>query len=228
MKTTQEQYAILKEHFNGKFVDTGLQGFLIPKVKGSYAVNVQKALDAIESTRPFYNYRRKGSIDDKHLRRTERTAKALDALYEAQKGDYIVIGAQLGTKFKGASVTNARERFEDREFGLGAFEVACILLADPDTLKSYDDLWIDCAGDEFDVPDSDVRFGRAPFFNFDGGGVRFGAGAVGDALGDYGAASGLFPQSTLENRPLESFDDSSIEAAIKAVKEAGYKVIKEM
>lgn len=188
---TQEQYKILKKHFGGKFVDTGLEGYVIPKVKGDYTKNIQKALDAIKSTRPFYNWR-EGQIDDKHLRRLVKTITALSTVYKAQKGDYIVIPAQLGTKYKGKSVDQARKEFEANEFGLGTFEVACILLTHPDTIesyiKSYKDLYLDCAGDEAS-PVTDGVFSSAPSFYWVDGGLRFIFRWARKASGSFGAAS---------------------------------------
>lgn len=209
---TQDQYKILKKHFGGNFVDTGLEGYVIPKVSSinkSYAHCVNKALNAIESTRPFHNWRKSEIIDEK-LRRTDKTRKALETLYKAQKGDYIVISAQLGEKYKGKSVDQAREHFEANEFGLGSFEVGCILLAHPDIIKSYADLFIDCAGDEFGHPDSDVRFDLAPSFRWHDGVLEFGFVWTDKADGNFGTASGsssgFFPQSNLETRDLNSFE----------------------
>ncbi len=77
------------------------------------------------------------------------------------------------------------------ECGLGAFAVGIMLLTHPERLQHYDDLWIDCAGDEFHDPQgSDAPFDRAPLFYFYDGKLKFGAGWCGDAGGFYGSASG--------------------------------------
>jgi hypothetical protein len=79
------------------------------------------------------------------------------------------------------------------EFGLGAFAIGIMILTHPERLQHYDDLWIDCAGDEF-APDADGVFSRSPYFEFDGGRVEFGSGWVDDAHDYCGSASGLVSQ----------------------------------
>jgi hypothetical protein len=79
------------------------------------------------------------------------------------------------------------------EFGLGAFAIGSMLLTHPIRLKHYDDLWIDCAGDEWS-PDGVGVFSRSPDFSFRDGEVWFGTSVVGFAFDDYGAASGFPPQ----------------------------------
>jgi hypothetical protein len=77
------------------------------------------------------------------------------------------------------------------EFGLGAFAVGIMLLTHMDRLQSVDDLWIDCAGDEYHDPQSSVApFGRAPCFDFLGVELRFGTGWSGGANCRCGSTSG--------------------------------------
>ena len=80
------------------------------------------------------------------------------------------------------------------EFGLGAFAIGCMLLTHPERLQHSNDLWIDCAGDEFS-PDGDSDFSSAPYFRFSDGKVKFAASYVGIAYDYYGTASGFLPQS---------------------------------
>jgi hypothetical protein len=79
------------------------------------------------------------------------------------------------------------------ECGLGAFAIGIMLLCHPERLKHYDDLWIDCAGDEF-APDADGVFSESPYFRFLDDGVRFDARVVGHARDYYGSASVCLPQ----------------------------------
>jgi len=79
------------------------------------------------------------------------------------------------------------------EFGLGAFAIGMMLLTHPERLQHYDDLWIDCAGDEYD-PDADGDFSRAPYFSFSGGGVEFAANWFDNANEDYGSALAFLSQ----------------------------------
>ena len=80
------------------------------------------------------------------------------------------------------------------QFGLGAFAVGCMLLTHPERLQHYDDLWVDCAGDEFS-PDADGAFGMAPYFYSSGGALKFDTYFVGHAHGHCGSASGFVSQS---------------------------------
>lgn len=162
----------------------------------TYNEALQKVLDMIKKTRngKFYNYR-EGQIGPERLRQNKRTKKFFQELSEAQGNpDILIVPAQFGLRHRGRSVRRAREVFMDNEFGLGAFAAAIMLLTHPERLQNYDDLWIDCAGDEYDVPDSSDRFGRAPSLNFNDGRVGFGTSWVGSAYGEYGSASGFGPQ----------------------------------
>ena len=172
--------------------------FAIPKwqsVAKTYNEAVQKVLDLIKKQRKgmFYNWR-EGKLGEKYFRQHERTAKKLETLAEQQKDyDILVVAAQFGLRHRGRSVRRAREVFTANEFGLGAFEIGCMLLTHPERLQHYDDLWIDCAGNEY-APDADGAFSYAPGFSFGGGGVGFDAGWFDDAGGACGSASGFLPQ----------------------------------
>jgi hypothetical protein len=169
-----------------------------PKIFGStYSEAVVKVLDAIKKARDgaFYNYRN-GQVDEQHLRQSARSIQFWDELAKAQgDADILIIDAQFGIRHRGRSVRRARVVMEDTpgEVGLGAFVVGIMPLTNPIRLKHYDDLWIDCAGDEWS-PDADGAFSRSPCFIFNGGLVRFDANDVDVANGDYGTASGFPPQ----------------------------------
>jgi len=103
----------------------------------------------------------------KYLRRHERTAEKLNALCETQKGyDILVVAAQFGLRHRGRSVRRAREVFMVNEFGLGVFEVACMILTHPDRIADPKDLGIDCAGDEYNDPHEDDDFSSTLCFEF--------------------------------------------------------------
>lgn len=151
--------------------------FAIPRwqsVAKTYNEAVEKVLELIKQQRKgkFYNWR-EGRLGEKYLRQHERTAKKLEVLADQQKGyDILVVAAQFGLRHRGRSVRRAREVFTANEFGLGAFEIACMLLTHPERLQDYDDLWINCAGDKY-APDADGDFSDAPCFLFDEGKVEF-------------------------------------------------------
>lgn len=179
------------------------------KIDKTYSGAVVKMLAQIKATRPFYNWR-EGQIDEAHLRETPRKAAAIKKL--TKKG-IVTIEVQLGQKYKGRAVEDVRKSFAANEFGLGAYEMACILLADPDILKSYDDLWLDCPGDEFDVSGSSDRFGHAPFLGFSDGEVKFVAGHVSTAHGGFGSASATIPSAVnFDSCELGSNDNLTLDS----------------
>ena len=207
-----EQLKIIKQHFpkvkivlpkNLPTLPTVAEDLaLLPHwtlVGKTYPKAVQKVLDALKKSCPFYNWR-EGQIDEKHLRESP-----------LKKPIPLVLPVQTGSRWKGESVKTVREKAHQHEILLGAYEVGMILLTHPDRLTKYEDLWIDCPGDEF-IPDGDGRFDVAPFFHFRGDELRFGSYWFGGADVDYGSASGFLPQSdsgTLE--PLGSFDSSILD-----------------
>jgi hypothetical protein len=195
------QAKVIKKHFgitmklpkkSTQIISPVEHQFLIPqwrKIASTYNEALQKVLDAIKSTRPFYNWV-DGKIGPECLRES------------ATKGTIPeIISAQFGELHKGQSVEKVRKDRKENEILLGAYEIGIMLLTHPDRLTKWEDLWIDCAGDEYNWPVSDVRFDRAPVFRFSDGRVRFGARHVGSAGDGCGAASGFFPQSNLAPRP---------------------------
>lgn len=180
-------------------IPEGAEGFFaIPrwqKVGKTYEEALQKVLDLIKQTRngAFYNYR-EGQIGPDRLRLRAKTAKALETLGQQQEGsDILVIPCQFGKRHAGRSVRRALEVMPAQEFGNDPFTIACMLLTHPERLQHYDDLWIDCAGAEYDCGE-DGSFDGAPCFCFSGGGVEFDGGCAGNANVGYGSSSGFLPQ----------------------------------
>ncbi len=185
------------EELAGRPLPPNAEGwFAIPRwqsVGRTYEEALQKVLNLIKQQRgSFYNYR-EGRLGAKYLRQLERSAKKLEAIGEAQKGyDILVVAAQFGLRHRGRSVRRAREVFMN-EFGLGAFEIACMILTHEDRLANYYDLWIDCAGDEY-APGGDGDFLTTPYFSFSGGKIGFDADWVGVAGEGYGSVSAFLSQ----------------------------------
>jgi hypothetical protein len=173
--------------------------FAIPKwetMAATYGEAVQKVFDMIKKTRggKFYNWR-EGQLGPQYLRQSAKSVKAFQKLGTEQKDhDILVVAAQFGLRHRGRSVRRAREVMNASEFGLGAFAIGIMLLTHPERLKHYDDLWIDCAGDEFSCYGAGGRFDGAPYFYFRGGEVEFGTGGVDDASGRCGSASASVSQ----------------------------------
>jgi hypothetical protein len=164
----------------------------------TYNEALQKVLDAVKRTRDgkFYNYR-EGQVGPKRLRQTKHMENFFRQLSEAQGNpDILIVPAQFGIRHRRRSVRRAREVMFSTvgEFGLGAFAIGIMLLTHPERLMNYDDLWIDCAGDEYDDPDSDVRFDNCPYWDFYVGKVRFGTHWFDFARENYGSVSAVLPQ----------------------------------
>ncbi len=178
-----------------KSLPTGAEGyFAIPrweKVADSYGEAVQKVLDLIKQTREFNNYR-KGKLGSQYLRQYAKTARMFQTFGDEQKDyDILVVPAQFGLNHRGKSVRRTREAMNASEFGLGAFAVGIMLLTHPERLKNYDDLWIDCAGDEYS-PVGCGQFASVPCFYFHGGELRFGTRSFASAYAHYGSASAFW------------------------------------
>jgi hypothetical protein len=172
--------------------------FVIPrweKIAPTYNEAVQKVLDLIKKTRngKFYNYR-EGNLGPQYLRQSAKTEKIFQVLGDEQKDhDILVVPAQFGLNHRGKSVRRAREVMNVSEFGLGAFAIGIMILTHPERLQHYDDLWIDCAGDEYS-PGADGGFSLAPCFGFRGGMVKFATHSVGDVGDRFGSVSGFLSQ----------------------------------
>ena len=108
-----------------------------------------------------------GQLGAEYLRQHAKTVKMFQKLGDEQKdSDILVVSAQFGFRHKGRSVVRrAREVFEANEFGLGAFAIGIMLLTHPEREVQWEQLHIDCAGDEF-APDADGVFSYAPLVNF--------------------------------------------------------------
>ena len=127
------------------------------------------------------------------LRQSAKSVILWEKISASQNGnDILVVDAQFGLLHRGRSVRRAREVMRQNQAGLGAFAVGIMLLTHANRLQHIDDLWIDCAGDEYLV---DTASSRAPFFDFRGGDLLFGADSVGGAYAFCGSASFFLPQS---------------------------------
>lgn len=171
--------------------------FAIPKWQSlapTYGEAVQLVLNKLKETRngAFYNYR-EGELGPDQLRQSAKTTSVFQKLGDEQKDhDILVVAAQFGLQHRGRSVRRVREILLGNEFGLGAFAVGIMLLTHPERLQHYDDLWIDCAGDEFSAG-ADGEFGRAPIFYFRVDRLKFYTDDVSRANGRYGSVSGFLP-----------------------------------
>lgn len=157
-----------------------------------YCQAVQLVHQKIAASRSFYNYL-EGQITPAQLRVHTRTAHALDLIVETQKGDILIVAAQLGLRHRGKSVRRAREVFMQNEFGLGSLAVGSIVLTHPERLVHWEELDMDCSGDEF-APEADGVFSLSPHLDSDGSEVEFGKGFVDRLYDNFGSVSGFLSQ----------------------------------
>lgn len=168
--------------------------FAIPrwqKLASTYNEAVKKVLELIKQQR---NGKHEYKLGEQYLRQRERTVNKFQVLGDQQKDcDILVVACQFGLLHRGRSVRRAHAVFKTNEFGLGTFEVGCMLLTHPERLVSFDDLWIHCAGDEYS-PDTVGVFSSAPDFYFLRGKVSFDTYWFGSAHSYFGSASAFLPQ----------------------------------
>ncbi len=185
IRTSQEQVETLLEHFpnldashvqelaNGELPEDAEGWAVIPK-PDKVGENYQKALEAVLNLITIYcefkNFR-EGNLTDKHMQLTEKTAKGHSKLNE-QPGDFWVVPFQFGIRHCGKSVRRARVVFTEVEFGLGAYEIAILLLTHPDRIEA-NYLNIDCAGVEYS-PNADGDFFTCLDFGWFGNDKRIG------------------------------------------------------
>ena len=157
-----------------------------------YCSAVRFIHEKVAATRKFYNYRN-GEITVEHLRAHARAVSALDLIAETQKGDILIIAAQLGMRHRGRSVRRAREVFMANEFGLGSIVIGSIALTHPERFVRSEELDVDCSGEEFS-PGGNGAFSEAPVWCFSGDGVEFDTEDVDYACAGFGSASGFLSQ----------------------------------
>lgn len=210
-KSITEQCNILRSIFPGvgfadeKFAERAVPAnaegwFAVPKwqtIAATYGEAVLKVFEALSKQRDgkFYNYR-DGQLGPEYLRQSAKTTEVFQMLESEQKDhDILVVAAQFGIRHRGRSVRRAREVMLDNgnEVGLGAFAIGIMLLTHADRLQNYDDLYVDCAGDEF-APDAVGDFSSAPCFWFIGSRLRFDAHWTDYANAYCGSASAFLPQ----------------------------------
>lgn len=190
---TDKVSQILKNYSNLDIPDwiEGLFAIIRPEFfSDKYGEELEEVLKALSKSRKekFINYR-ENQLGPEYLRQTQKTITALQKITEQQDSDILILPAQFGIKHRGKSVRRARETFEQHEFGTNSKDTATMLITHLNRLQHYDDLWIDCSGDEFSGAVD--RFSRAPYFYFYGGLVKFNAGWFGIAHSRYGSVSGF-------------------------------------
>jgi len=141
------------EDFIEMIVEVGLPNgaealFVIPKMKESYARETTQVFSFLDEQRSFHAHVK---MEQKKLRREEKTIKCLDILSKAQKeaGDIIIVPAQFGINHLNKSVNQVRKEMAPNEFGLGAYEVAWMMITHSERENSINGVHVDCPGDTY-------------------------------------------------------------------------------
>lgn len=112
---------------------------------------VFSALSSFYGQNHFVNELTGNSLDHMFYRPREQTIECMTRIKQQQKGRRILaVQTQLGLRHRFRSPDEYRKVSEASEFGLGAFAVGCILLAEEKPrFRTYDTIWPRCVGDEF-------------------------------------------------------------------------------
>ncbi len=202
LKSVDEQLTILNHLFPNLTFETeipaslpqGAEGWLVvPKpsrIAKSYNEALEKLLSLLKEVRCEFSNWREGKLEPEYLRLAEKTKKVLDKLERSTPGDYLVLAIQCGLRYQANSVSQARKIFEEKEYGLGPFEIASLLLTHPDRLTDYEHLGIDCPGCEY-APNADRDFCYSLYLIWDEEGLYFDCSSAEATGPGFGSASGF-------------------------------------
>lgn len=160
-------------------------------MSGGYHQLLEQLLQVIADTRRFHNYRR-GQLTPAQLRQHAQTVEMERLIKVNQPGDLIIVPSQAGLRHRGCSTRRSHVRFMSQEFGLGSVAEACRTITHPERFMRWEQLHVDCAGDEF-APVADGQFVRAPGFVWRDGRLRFRTVRVDLVYEGYGSSSGFLP-----------------------------------
>ncbi|OGB73688.1 hypothetical protein A3K24_02520 [candidate division Kazan bacterium RIFCSPHIGHO2_01_FULL_44_14] len=162
-----------------------LWGIADPYGKG-YGLICEKLFELIAGSRAFHNYRA-GQMNDQYIRIMEQVREQLKKLEAETPGDVLVLAFDFGKTYAGYSPRNARhEALNNNQLPLITAQVASLLLTMPDRLTAWEQLFIDCSGDEWDW-DAVGRWLYSVCFRFDDGRLRFDSGNADAPSDDYGS-----------------------------------------
>lgn len=202
LKSMDEQLMILKDIFPDLAFEAeipaslpeGAEGWLVvpkpSKIAKTYNEALETLLSLLGGVRSAFSNWRQGKLGPEYLQITEKTRGVLDRLERSTTGDYLVLAIQCGLRYQASSVFQARKTFDEKEYGLGPFEIAGLLLTHPERLADYEHLGIDCPGGEY-APNADRNFSHSLYFIWDQGGLYFDC-SYADGIGPgFGSASGF-------------------------------------
>lgn len=151
-----------------------------------YGRVVEKVVQLIGNFRAFHNYR-EGCLTERHIRLNKEAREILEQLEAETPGDALVLPINFGNLYAGYSVRNVRwKALHTNQLPLGSAQIGCLLLAMPERLVAYDDLFMDCPADEYS-PHADGKFASSLCFFFDVDRLKFFSYWTDDAHEHYGS-----------------------------------------
>lgn len=120
------------------------------------------------------------------------SSQRLDAFANGQEGDIVVVPAQFGALRSGVSGKAVRDSLAPNECALGFFAIGCMLLTHPKRIVCYDDLYIDCSGDDWILPNKE-QFTYQPGLFFFENGLDLGISDLTSGGSIYGSPTALLP-----------------------------------
>ena len=165
-----------------------------------YCYAMKLLFEKLAASRSFSNDR-EGQVTEKTIRReVPYSGTKLAQMVEAQKrSEIVIVAAQFGWEHRGRSVYRAFESFSPTEYGLGAFEVGCMIYAHPERFGHPDpkkELGCDCPGDQISLTRGD-GYNNNPCYSTRDGTLRFKfsvSGGTGNARDECGAVTGYVPE----------------------------------
>lgn len=165
------------------------QGVVVPDMP-TENLALWELLNVISAQRHFCDLSKR-DIGPNRYRLTDKTKKAY-AVFDSLPGDVMVLAAQTGLMHRGKCQKRASSLFLQREFGLCAFGVGCILFTHPERQTHVDHLWIDCAGSKY--AQSSDEFSHCPNWHFRDDSLEFCWVLADYAYPLYGSASASHPE----------------------------------
>jgi hypothetical protein len=161
-------------------------------ISSSYSNACVRVFDVLKNARDCSFISPATQKEGEWLRRATRAREAWKRIEESQSGsDILIVPVQLSLLHKGATITQSRELLELHQFGLGAFEVATVLLLNSGLLAEEGALSIDCIGDdELSIEKKQVSV-HIPRFVYRDKGLGFGSDWCGSSVENARYASGV-------------------------------------
>lgn len=183
-----KEMSVLPQGADGWSVFFGWQ-----RIAGTYHEAVDLVLQAITESRggKFVNFL-VGGLGPERLRQEQASSHFFTQLDREQDSfGCLVAPAQFGVLHRNRSVVDVCSTLPVNECGLSIFEVALMILANPQRFQRKEDLWVSCPGSRWNDPHSPTCFDKVPYFHFNGCTLALHAKDISEARPFSGSATGF-------------------------------------